>query len=174
VNKPRLVAAMLLCFAAAEASAGDATSNTSPAVATALGTAGAACANQHELALTSTGTPIKCTGGIWKHQAMSGIYKTGRTELIYPADVGTFKTIRVDCPTGKKPIGGGCVFFHQPVGPWGPWRTQSLVINSPTTDFVGWQCTWGPVKVWGSWDWIDPSGNTRQAEATTGVTCADY
>lgn len=162
-------ALLLLILLVPAARAGDSTSNANPALAVNLRTANTACTNEGELAITTAAKPLRCADGFWRHQGATGVVQYGYKNLITAADIGTIMTLYQACPAGKRPLGGGCVFFAGSGGV----RPQALIVNTVTNDFTGYQCTWGPLTSWADDPW-PRGGSWAPAEATIGVYCADY
>ncbi len=90
--------------------AGDSTSNALPSVAPRTGVAGAACTVAYERAMTASGVPLICYGGLWKAEDVAD---KGRYSVYYPrapADDNTTKVLISYCPVGWKAVGGDCNF----------------------------------------------------------------
>lgn len=119
----------------------DATSNANPTMVMKTAVPLAACTQNFEEATSASGRTLKCVAGVWTYQGVTDIERVFVTQNIVAADVGTYKTLAVYCPAGKRVLDGGCALlsgmtYHE---------RQNLFMDMVFPDLSGRNCGYGPL-----------------------------
>lgn len=135
----RAVIFFLTVVLGANAFAGDSTGNANPAVVMRTGTPLAACATPLEEAVSTSGRMLKCLGGVWTYQGVTGIERVFVSRKITAADVWTNVFLTANCPAGKRVLDGGCALLS------GLNYDDGQLINMDMagTDLRSWNCGYG-------------------------------
>ncbi len=132
----------ILSMTASIAQAGDSTANLNPAMSMRTATPLAACSVNFEEATSTSGRTLKCVGGVWTYQGVTDIERVFISQNIVASDIGTYKTLTVYCPAGKRALDGGCALLSG----MGFSQGQNLFMDMVRTDLSGWACGYGPLN----------------------------